>query len=375
MNIDRVWARILSVPYRRPDRWSSGENHGLTTVLTFVSTDDGLIGVGEANGDRSARAVAAAIGDMAPLLVGRTPFEIERIVADIFALGKWRNVRPFANQAIVGIETALWDLVGQACGQPISNLMGGRVRDRVDFFWYLQHQDTAAMVDDAVAARDAGYSVVYMKVGRDATEDLTNVRAVREAIGPGMKLRIDANEAWAPGVAVAMGARLEVFDIDFLEQPTPARDLVGLASVRQRTSIPIAANQAAFTHHDVLEVIRSNAADVIVTGPHQAGGLFQWKKIAAMVETAGLPINRHAVGELGIGAVAGLHVAATIPNLTDGNQSHHQLLADDILVEPLRFDDGTLSVPTMPGLGVELDHDKVDHYADAFERDGQYFNF
>ena len=100
---------------------------------------------------------------------------------------------------------------------------------------------------------------------------------------------------------------------------------------------------------DVLEVIRHEAADVIVTGPHQAGGLLAMKKAAIIAEAAGLPINRHAVGECGVGAVAGLHVCATLPNLTDGNQTHHQMLVDDVLETPLEFDAGKLTVPTAPG--------------------------
>jgi L-alanine-DL-glutamate epimerase-like enolase superfamily enzyme len=169
--------------------------------------------------------------------------------------------------------------------------------------------------------------------------------------------------------------RLRPFALEFIEQPVASRDLDGLARVRALSPIAIAANQSAFTHFDVLEVVKRDAADVIVTGPHQAGGLLQLKKIAAMVETAGLPINRHAVGELGVGAVAGLHVAVTLPNLMDGNQTHHQLLADDVLSEALPLDHPKAQPPQAPGLGIALDDDKVDHYARVYEREGQFFNF
>ena len=171
-----------------------------------------------------------------------------------------------------------------------------------------------------------------------------------------------------------MARLLEPYGIDFLEQPVASRDLDGLARVRAASGIPIAANQAAFTHFDVLEVLRRSAADVIVTGPHQAGGIMQFKKIAAMVETAGLPINRHAVGELGVGAAAGLQVCATIPNLTLENQTHHQLLAGDVLVEPLTLDGGAMAVPTGPGLGVAIDEDQLERFA-GYTRNGQYYNF
>jgi L-alanine-DL-glutamate epimerase-like enolase superfamily enzyme len=293
----------------------------------------------------------------------------------VLGAGKWKNVRPFANQAIVGVETALWDLVGKICEQPIYNLMGGRVRDEVDFFYYLQQDERGAMVDAARSAVAAGFHVIYLKVGLDDEADVATVAALRTALGPGVKLRIDANEAWSPGAAVSMIERLRPFGLDFVEQPVLSRDLDGLARVRALSPVPIAANQAAFTHFDVLEVIKRNAADVIVTGPHQAGGLLQFKKIAALTETAGLPINRHAVGELGVGAVAGLHVAMTLPNLTDGNQTHHQFLADDILAETLPLDRPRVAAPAGPGLGITLDDDKVDHYARLYEEEGQFFNF
>ena len=375
MKITRVRTRTLSVPYHRPDRWSGGENHGLTTVLVFVETDAGLTGVGEANGDRSAAAVAAAVEAMSPLVVGREPFAVEAITLAIFRRGKWHNVRPFANQAVVGIEMALWDVIGQACGQPVVNLFGGRVRDEVDFFYYLQQGDRRQMVEDALRAVAEGYRVLYLKVGVDDEADVATLSAVREAVGNRPKIRVDANEAWPAGHAVAMIERLRPFDLEFVEQPVPSRDLDGLARVRAASRVPIAANQAAFTHYDVLEVIKRQAADVIVTGPHQSGGLLQFKKIAALVETAGLPINRHAVGELGVGAAAGLHVMATLPNLMDGNQIHHQLLADDVLAEPLQLEGGMLRVPPGPGLGIVLDADKVEFYARQYEAHGQYYNF
>jgi L-alanine-DL-glutamate epimerase-like enolase superfamily enzyme len=374
VRITGVRTRIVSVPFRRADRWSSGTQRGVTTVLVLVDTDEGATGIGEANGDRSAAAVAAAVSAMGPLVVGHEPFDIEAITGAIFDAGKWRNVRPFANQAIAGIETALWDLVGKGCGQPVYNLMGGRVRDEVDFFYYLQHQERVLMVEEARLAVESGFSVIYLKVGVDDDADIATVAAIREAVGREVKIRVDANEAWTPGTAVSMIERLQPFELDFVEQPVASRDLDGLARVRSASRIPIAANQAAFTHFDVLEVIKRNAADVIVTGPHQAGGLLQFKKIAALVETAGLPINRHAVGELGVGAVAGLHVAVTLPNLTDGNQTHHQLLADDVLAEPLQLDQPRVTPPTRSGLGVDLDEDKVDHYEQIYLAEGQFYN-
>lgn len=344
-------------------------------MLIYVETDEGLTGIGEANGDRSAAAAEAALHAMAPLAVGRSPFEIEKITADIYRRGKWHNARAFANQVVAGLETALWDLVGKACGQPLVNLLGGPVRDEVDFFFYLQQREIDEMVAEAVRAVDEGYRVLYLKVGVDDKADLATVEALRAAVGPEPKLRVDANEAWAPGRAVAMIDKLAPFDLDFVEQPVNSRDLDGLARVRAASKVPIAANQAAFTHFDALEVIKRQAADVIVTGPHQAGGLLQLKKIAAMAETAGLPLNRHAVGELGVGALAGLHVIATVPNLTDGNQTHHQLLADDILAEPLKFNGGRLAIPEGHGICAVLDEDKVERYAELYARQGQYYNF
>jgi L-alanine-DL-glutamate epimerase-like enolase superfamily enzyme len=138
----------------------------------------------------------------------------------------------------------------------------------------------------------------------------------------------------------------------------------------------VAVDQGCFTEAEALEVIRRQAADVVVVGLHEAGGLLGLKKVAAVAAAGGLPLNRHGVsGETGIGTLAALQVLATIPNQTDGHQVMHQLLEQDILVDGLiEFEQGCIAVPERPGLGIILDRDRVDRYARLYQDRGGFYN-
>ncbi len=376
MKVTEVKTRILSIPNLEPYYYSQGVATGINSVLVEIETDEGIKGIGEGCGDRSAEAIEAVIQEGARALIGESPFEIERFLHRFYRQGKWDDMRRFANQAVAGVEMALWDVVGKACGQPVHRLLGGKFQERVSCFGFLQGNEPEKLASDARYWRDQGFDVIYAKVGIGRERDLACMQAVREAIGEDAKLRVDANQAWNVGEAIQMLNALAPLQIDFAEQPIHWTDLNGMARIRAAVPIPLAVDQGCFTEYEALQVIQKNAADVITVGLHEAGGILGMKKVAAVAAAGGLPVCRHGVqGETGITSLAGLQVLATIPNQTDGHQVMHQLLENDIVKAGLlKFDAGCLEVPDRPGLGIELDWDTVDRYARWYEEKGAFHN-
>jgi L-alanine-DL-glutamate epimerase-like enolase superfamily enzyme len=345
----------------------------VNNVLVELRTDEGQVGLGESPGRPNAAVMETAIGSCRPFVVGQDPFGIERIVTLLKHLGNWHFFERLGNMAIAGIEMALWDLVGKATGQPVHRLLGGLVRDRVPCMYYLYRYPLDEMMRRAKAAAAEGFRSVYFKVGHDTAADIEAVAAVREAIGPGVDLRIDANEAWSAGAAVRIITQLERYDLEWVEQPTPADDIESLAYVRRAVHTPIAANQSSWTLPEVQRVLRADAADVVVTDQYQSGGLLGYKKAAALCEASAIPISHHAWGELGVGNAAGAHVVAATPNFLSPGQSYIPNLADDIIAGGVpRLEGGCLTVPQGPGLGVALDADRVGRAAERYRRDGGF---
>ncbi|HCR17233.1 MAG TPA: hypothetical protein DIU35_07095 [Candidatus Latescibacteria bacterium] len=376
MKVTSVKSRVLAIPNNEPYYYSQGVGQGVNCVLVEVETDEGITGIGEACGDRSAEAIVEVLRAAARAIEGHSPFDIEAFLHRFYRLGKWDDMRRFANQAVAGVEMALWDIVGKACDQPVHRLFGGMVKERSSCFAFLQGNDPDKLAGDAKKWHGQGFDVIYVKVGLGYDRDLAYVAAVREAVGKEAKIRVDANQAWQVGEAIHTLQALVPFQIDFAEQPVHWTNLEGMARIREAVPIPIAIDQGCFTEFEALRAIQTRAADVITVGLHEAGGILGLKKVATVAAAGGLPICRHGVmGETGITTLASLQVLATIQNQVDGHQVMHQLLENDT-IRPglLTFDQGHLDVPDRPGLGIELDLDMVDRYAKRYEEHGPYHN-
>lgn len=371
MKIVDVTATPLAIPLVRPFHWRSGAQRGANLVLFTVETDAGVTGYGESTCEDPA-AVVAYGRLMAEAFVGRSPGDVEAILGALWREGRWRFTPHWSLQVVAGIEVACWDALGKELGEPVSTFLGGRVRDSVDVMAFPQGTSAAELAADAGSLAALGHRVVYVKVGRDSRDDEEIVGAVRDAVGPDVLLRVDANEAWDVPTAVDVIRRLEPYGIDWVEQPVAAGNVAGLARVRRSVSTKIAADQAVFTMSELRAVLEQEAADAVVLGHHETGGLWRLRQAAALVEAHGLPLNRHACVESTISAFAGLQAAACIPNLTLGNQTMHQLLAEQLATTPLPLVDGSIEVSARPGLGLDLDHDAVAHAHARYESDGPY---
>jgi len=377
MRITGLRATPLAVPFVEDELWAFGGRRGLVSILLEVHTDESVVGIGEAAAYPTADIVLAVVRSVEPLVVGESPFDIERIMKRINIVGTWHHVKA-TSPAIAAIEMACWDILGKACGQPLVNLFGGRVRDEVEFFYYLSRKPAAEMGADAAAGVKQGFRTLYLKAGSDnPSDDIERVEAVRDAAGPDALIRVDANEAWSSAAAIRIIADMERFGLELVEQPVSGRNLAEMAYVRGRIGTPLLANEASWTRFDQLEVIRAGAADVISIDNQMDGGLLNLKRGAGMCEVAGLPVLKHSLGELGVAAYAGVHVMASTPNFLYANQGYGSLLSDDIVAGagPLTYRDGCLTVPDQPGIGVELDLERVARYAELYEKEAEDFSF
>jgi L-alanine-DL-glutamate epimerase-like enolase superfamily enzyme len=240
VRIARIEAIPVAVPLRQEFHWSGGAQQGANLVLFRVETEDGVSGWGE-----SICEVPAAVAEIGQVigrqLLGRPVGDVEAILRSIWTEGRWKTTPQLTQFVLSGLETACWDALGHTLGTPTRTFFGGAVRDELDVFGFLQGDDAETL---AAHARElADHAVVYLKVGRPRDDDAI-VAAVREAIGPSTLLRIDPNEAWDAATAIERIRRLEGHDLDWVEQPTPHWDVAGLARVRARVGVKIAADQA-----------------------------------------------------------------------------------------------------------------------------------
>lgn len=376
MKIERADVYTIALPFDRPERWSAGARWGCANVLIKLTTDDGLVGWGETSGGSggSVSAVRAAVDSCLPAVLDMDPFRIEWLRPRLFSVGRWRNLHRLAHLVLAGYEMACFDLMGKACQRPVSDFLGGRVRDQVSIYGYVLTDEQPAMVSAATGLVERGFTTLYTKGGWDTDRDTSVLAAIRQAVGPSVRIRIDANEMLSPAAAISWIKRLSEFDLDFVEQPTPALDLEGMRRVRDASPVPIAANQGLWSAEEAMQVIRAQAADILVTGPLWVGGLLALKKVAAIADAAELPFCRHSPPETGIATAAGLQVLSTLPQLMDGNQIYlGQVLLQDVVSKGLAWiDPAHLAVPSGPGLGIEVDEREVQRLAARYDSDGDF---
>jgi muconate cycloisomerase len=244
------------------------------------------------------------------------------------------------------------------------------VRDKVEYFGFLQGDSPAELAAHASELVKAGFKVLYVKVGRGAELDVAICAEVRKVIGNSVRLRLDANEVWDMLTARRMFEALKPYDPEFIEQPVPGRTgAEGLSRLRAVTTIPIAADQSVYSAEEIFEICRTRAADVIVLGLHETCGVTRFRQAAAVAEAANTNICLHGVFETGITTCASNQVAATLGNMDDGNQIMWQLLAEDIVKSPsLVPQNGALPISDLPGLGFELDREAVARAAHAYRK-------
>jgi L-alanine-DL-glutamate epimerase-like enolase superfamily enzyme len=373
MRVTSVDIRIVSVPFTHPESWRFGRLWGLTNAIVEVHTDAGITGIGEVPGSPLIGLVREALEATSAWIIGEDPMKVRQFLRRASNRG-WHHYPYIGNAAAAGIEMALWDICGKALGCPVHQFFGGLDTENVPFYWYIwvtdRRPDTARHQAAEGVAR--GFKTMYIKIGFDLQNDIALARAIREEVGDGIALRVDANEAWTAFEAIDALQRFEDVGLEFLEQPIDMHDLAGLADLRTKSRTRIGANQSVWQPWQIPEVLARRAGDVIVTDQHQLGGLVPFRDAAAMCEVANVPIIKHAFGDLAITTIAATHVLGTLASPQLGHQQHLTILEHDLLTTPVEFVDGAIRVPTGPGLGIELDQEAVRFYEDVYREHGEF---
>lgn len=378
MKITHLETFIVNVPYTHDEVSSRIVRGGVTAVIVKLTTDNGLVGWGESCGNiADAASIELTVRCAKPFLIGRDPWQRDAIAHDFFKRGTWDRRVQSANFAFAGIDHALWDLCGKECEQPLYRLFGGARREMVDYFYYLSRGTPDEIRSQAEQGVQRGYTCFYLKVGLDSGAEERMLTALREVIGPDRKIRIDANQAWALNQSVRLLRRWDsMVGIDFCEAPV-AHDLPeSMREIRERVPCAISANEGLGRDVDVLRLCRSRCADVLCFSPFWVGTFRSFLTLSSVAHLDGLQVCKHTHGELGIAATAAHHAMLVIPNAVDGNQQTATMLAGDILTTPIPtvFGPGWGAIEA-PGLGVEVDHDKLALSQEAYRRDGQFLPF
>jgi L-alanine-DL-glutamate epimerase-like enolase superfamily enzyme len=377
VKIADVRTTIVAVPQKREYRssWRRGYQGSTpqVAVLVELETDAGLVGLGESPAAWAGRpeATVALIEGVRHLILGADPFEHDLLRRRIQAeTGMAHLGTQGLSWAVSGVDTALWDLVGRATGQPLHRLWGGAWRTRSSFYGDVPPGEPKQVAEDARAWVERGFRTLYLKVGFGSDADVTRVRAIREAVGEGPRIRVDANQAWSPAAARTVIQRLGEYGLEYVEQPTPASNLDEMAALRRMVDVPILAHEASLTVEGSLNVIARQAADALQLDPRFDAGIAGARTAALMAEAAGLPVVTHTFGELGVATAAVLQLHAAHRNFVLDNQTYYWNLEDDVIAGGLLPWHGCeLEVPTAPGIGVELDRDRVAHYAAFYARE------
>jgi muconate cycloisomerase len=362
--IDLVQTLLLDVPTIRPHHLAMATIRTQTLVLVRVRTSDGIIGWGEGTtigglsyGAESPEGIKLTIDTyIAPVLRDRDATGVASIMDDV---GRVVRGNHFAKCAV---ETALLDALGKRVRLPISELLGGRRRDRLEVAWTLASGDTATDIAEAEQRLAAQrHRVFKLKIGaREPARDIAHVAAIKRALGDRASVRVDVNQAWDPRTAVRGIAALEQAGVDLVEQPVAKQHMRALRDLTSRFSVPIMADEAVHGPEDAFVLAAERAADVFAIKLSPSGGPIAATRVAAIADAAGIGCYGGTMLEGGIGTAAAAQVVATFPSLAWGTELFGPLLSsEELLREPLRYRDFALEVPTGPGLGVELDDDRV----------------
>ncbi|MFC5825554.1 glucarate dehydratase family protein [Nonomuraea insulae] len=387
---------VTPVAFRDPPLLNAAGVHepwALRTIVEVV-TDEGLTGLGETYGDldhlgKVRECAQALIGlDIHALntMYARIAAIVGERVTDLHGLTGVATKEKSVDRVFSPFEVACLDIRGKAAGVPVSDLLGGKVRDAVPYSAYLFYKwaghpdqepdrfgaalDEAGIVaQTALLIKEYGFTSIKLKGGVfPPDQEIAAIRALHEAF-PDMPLRLDPNAAWSVETSIRVGRELDG-TLQYLEDPTAG--IAGMAEVAAAVPMPLATNMCVVTPEHLPPAIASRAIGVLLLDHHYWGGLVRSSHIAAMCDTFGLALSMHSNSHLGISLAAMTHLAAATPNLTFACDTHTpwQDGQDVVLPGALRFTDGAVPVPTTSGLGVELDRDALAVMNEQYEKCG-----
>ena len=350
--------------------------NGKNWLFIKIETDAGIHGWGEAytQADRD-RSIEITVQQLRRYLIGRSPFDIKHFTFMAYTDFATRRGSMEFYCAVSGIEHALWDIAGKATGQPVYNLLGGATRTQIRVYangWggggSLENLVNAAK---GVVAR--GFDAMkfdpfpnpwraYIS-RRDEDMAVERVAAVREAVGPDVEILVEVHRRLAPMHAVRVARRMEPYHPFWYEEPVSSRDMAGLAEARREINLPIVTGEELYTKSEFRDVFEQRAADIINPDVCNCGGILELREIAAMAEVYHVVVAPHNYNSTALGLAATVHAAAGMPNFLITEYFVNWEEIGKAIGTPLIPVKGVITLPTAPGLGVEIDEDALAHYA------------
>jgi D-galactarolactone cycloisomerase len=374
MKIVHVKAHILVADIKNPFSWSFNSASKRGSCIVEIVTDNGLEGFGECFGPPALN--AAVVRAFESYLIGQDPLKIEGLWQLLYEKFRDQGQKGLVVTALSGIDIALWDIKGKHFNAPVSQLMGGPLRDDVEAYatgtYRLQHGDPHDYVIKEVEGyRREGFQGVKLKIGFDVHKDAALIRATRKAIGPDCKLMLDANHGFDTLEAIQLGHMVADQDITWFEEPVIPEDLNAYCEVRAKQPIPVAGGECEFTRFGFRPIFTMGAIDILQPDTCAAGGLSECKKIADMAFAFGIRYVPHVWGTA-IGLSAALHLIAVLPAMPLRLTPREPLLEFDrsehpfrqaIVKQQIEHEKGRVRIPTGPGLGIEVDRDVLRRYS------------
>ena len=344
----------------------------LKWILVEVETDEGIVGLGDGTNWPRGEVVVKAIESLKPVVLGQDPFNVEMLWNEMYRALYPMGVAGVAISAISGIETALWDIVGQACGQPIYNLLGGRCRDRIRLYANAWFQDAEfTPVDYARAAErtvEKGFTALKFdplpapqsrRLNLDVSREEARyayemVKEVRNAVGPDVDVALDMHARMNTESAIRVCRMMEDLDPLFIEEPVPPENPGPMARVREAVKAPICTGERLWTRFGFRELLERNAVDIIMPDIVRTGGILEARKIAAMASAYYVSFAPHNPNSP-VASLISLHTCIGVPNfLILDFLAVDAPWRDDVLEQPLRVEAGHLLPPDGPGIGTAL---------------------
>lgn len=364
MKIERMEVFGVAVPLVGEYKTSHGAKSLQTSAIVRITGSGGVVGLGNVDPtpgysrETPEETLHALKTKFAPQVMNMDPLNVHVVLQRI------EKVMPYYLDAKAAIEMACVDLTARALGIPVHTYLGGAVKDRVLFNAWIGILPPEKAAAEAVSWQRRGFRSAKIKVGGGIEADRDRIKAVREAVGPEFKLRIDANEGYDADTSISLARMMVPFDLQLFEQPVRAEDIAGMARVRRESSgIPIMADESVLDHASLIRIIQANAADIVKVKVMKQGGMFSTRRMIATAEAAGIRcVLGHGFG-LGINTMAEIMTAVTSHNVIDGLECVGPLkTADDVVTRKLDLGTGSLELPVGPGLGVALDEAKLDRY-------------
>jgi D-galactarolactone cycloisomerase len=370
MKIASIEAMVLKAPVPGIGTWRAASFavpfKFAETTLVRITTDDGLVGWGEVHAPVAPEVTKSVIDKLiAPNLIGLSPLDPAVLWDRQYALMRPRgHALGFMQEAISGVDIALWDLAGKALGVPVYTLLGGKRREKVrTYASVLQWLEPSELADAAQRFRDLGFTAMKVKVGQDPKVDRQKAEMTRGAVGDAFDLMADANCRYTAAEAVAMARVLEEQRFVWLEEPVPPEDVAGYRLLREKLDIAVAGGECECTHYRFAHLIAQGTYDVLQPDICRAGGITACHRIGVLADAHNLRVAPHVSIGSAIHIVASLHWAVSEASvLIHEFPVFENPLVDDLFAEPLDWREGHLYVGDAPGLGVEVREDVVAAY-------------